>query len=154
MSVSKQSDIWQETEPFSLSERQIDVASLRFDDDRAGACVVFEGRVRNNNEGKSVKSLAYEAYDRMAVAEGNKIIEEAVNRFDIVDARCVHRVGKLEIGEIAVWIAVLAAHRTEAFTACRYIIDEVKSRVPIWKKEHYLDGESEWVAPDGELKRP
>lgn len=141
------------SDSFSLSEQRIDVASLRFDDDRAGACVVFEGRVRNTNEGKAVKSLSYEAYDRMAVAEGNKVIEEAVARFGIVDARCVHRVGRLEIGEIAVWIAVLAAHRAEAFTACRYIIDEVKSRVPIWKKEHYLDGDSEWVAPDGETKR-
>ena len=69
-------------------------------------------------------------------------------RFAILDARCVHRVGSLAIGDLAVWVGVIAAHRDAAFAACRFIIDEVKSRVPIWKNEHYADGESGWLHPD------
>jgi len=83
----------------------------------------------------------------LAEAEGNKVIDEARVRFDIVDAACVHRIGRLELGELAAWVGVSAAHRDEAFAACRWIIDEVKSRVPVWKHEHYAEGESEWLHP-------
>ena len=72
-------------------------------------------------------------------------LDEARRKFAIVDAICIHRVGTLEIGDIAVWVGVTAAHRGAAFDACRYIIDEVKARVPIWKKEHYTGGDSGWV---------
>ncbi len=113
----------------------------------AGAYASFEGWVRDNNEGRAVIALTYTAYQVLAEAEGNKIIEEARARFDIVDAACVHRIGRLELGELAVWVGVCAAHRDEAFAACRWIIDEVKSRVPIWKHEHYAEGESEWLHP-------
>ena len=111
----------------------------------AGAYTSFEGWVRNHNEGKDVASLEYEAYPDLALKEGCRILAEALEKFDIIDSRCIHRTGHLQIGEIAVWVGTTAVHREEAFTACRYIIDEVKSRVPIWKKEHYADGDSSWV---------
>jgi molybdopterin synthase catalytic subunit len=79
------------------------------------------------------------------VREGERIVAEAIARFGAARAACVHRVGELAVGELAVWVGVSAPHRDEAFRACRYIIDEVKHRLPIWKKEHYLDGDSGWV---------
>lgn len=132
---------------FSLSEWPLDAARLtaHFGDDSAGACVVFEGRVRNRNEGKRVLELEYEAYPRMAVREGEQVVAEALERFGVLRAECIHRLGRLKVGDLAVWVAVLAEHRDEGFAACRYIIDEVKSRVPIWKKEHYDSGGSSWV---------
>ena len=114
-------------------------------DAAAGACCAFEGWARNHNDGKSVALLEYEAHEAIAVAEGKRVIAEARQRFPLLHARCVHRIGKLEIGECAVWVGVSSAHRDEAFAACRYIIDEVKIRLPIWKKEHYVDGRAEWV---------
>jgi adenylyltransferase/sulfurtransferase len=89
--------------------------------------------------------LEYEAFEPLAIKEGERIIAEAVARFGVEHAACVHRIGALEIGEKAVWVGVTARHRDEAFRACRYIIDEVKHRVPIWKKEHYENGDSGWV---------
>jgi molybdopterin synthase catalytic subunit len=89
--------------------------------------------------------LEYEAYETLAVKEGKRIVAEALARFGVRRVACVHRLGELAIGELAVWVAVSAAHRDEAFAACRYVIDEVKQRVPIWKKEHYPDGDSGWV---------
>jgi len=111
----------------------------------AGAYVSFEGWIRNVNEGHDVLRLEYEAYEPLAVTEGLVVIEEAIARFSVLNARCVHRVGLLEIGECAVWVGVSSGHRDEAFKACRYIIDEIKVRLPIWKKEHYVDGNSGWV---------
>lgn len=111
----------------------------------AGALVTFEGWVRDHNEGRTVERLEYDAYPALALAEGAAILAEAVERFGVYGAECVHRTGKLEIGEIAVIVVVTSAHRDEAFAACRYIIDEVKARVPIWKKEYYSDGDSGWV---------
>ena len=102
-------------------------------DQESGALVTFEGLVRSSNEGKKVLRLEYETYEPLATREGNRIIEEALNRFEIRKAACVHRTGMLEIGELAVWIGISAGHREAAFDACRYIIDEVKKRVPIWK---------------------
>lgn len=113
--------------------------------EKAGALVTFEGWVRNHNEGRMVERLEYEAFQPLARAEGEKIIDEAIERYGILAAACVHRVGSLAKGEMAVFVAVTAAHRAEAFSACRYIIDQVKSRLPIWKKEHYVDGTSGWV---------
>jgi len=113
--------------------------------DAAGACVTFEGWVRDHNEGEPVRALEYEAYAAIAEEEGAAILAEARERFDIFAARCEHRVGRLAIGDCAVWVGVSAAHRGAAFDACRYIIDETKQRVPIWKKEHYASGESGWV---------
>jgi len=132
---------------FSLTSSAIEVGMLKasLQDLGAGACVTFEGWVRDNNEAKSVKRLEYEAYESVAIKEGERIVLEAIERFGLLHAACVHRVGALELGDVAVWVGVSAGHRGEAFEACRYIIDEVKARVPIWKKEHYLDGDSGWI---------
>lgn len=113
--------------------------------DKAGGFVTFEGRVRDHNEGRSVLAIEYEAFDAMAESEGIALLAEARRQFDILDARAIHRVGRLEIGDVAVWIGAAAVHRREAFQACEFIIDEIKERLPIWKKEHYADGDSEWV---------
>lgn len=114
-------------------------------DPGAGAYASFEGWIRNRNEGQAVLRLEYESYEPLAVKEGEGVLKEAADRFPILKAECVHRVGMLEIGECAVWVGVSSPHRDEAFEACRYIIDQVKVRLPIWKKEHYADGNSGWV---------
>lgn len=114
-------------------------------DPRAGGYCVFEGWVRNENDGRAVERLEYEACEPLAKTEGDKVIAEAHSRFPHLEALCVHRTGLLEIGDCAVWVGVTAAHRDEAFKACRYIIDQIKVRLPIWKKEHYVDGTSGWV---------
>jgi len=111
----------------------------------AGGFCSFEGWVRNLNDGRTVERLEYEAYEPLAISEGQRVLDEAQQRFGFLEARCVHRTGLLEIGDLAVWVGVAAAHRDEAFKACRYIIDELKVRLPIWKKEHYVDGDSGWV---------
>ena len=125
----------------------VDVDALRNEllDPAAGAYAGFEGWIRNVNEGHDVLRLEYEAYEPLAVSEGEKVIVEAREKFPILHAHCVHRTGMLEIGECAVWVGVSAGHRDEAFLACRYIIDQVKVRLPIWKKEHYANGDSGWV---------
>jgi len=134
---------------FSLSDTPIDTATLRANllDDRVGAFANFEGWVRNHNEGRPVTGLRYEAYVALAESEGARILDEACVRYDILDAHCVHRIGELAIGELAVWVGVTAAHRDAAFSACRFIIDEVKASVPIWKHERYAEGEAGWLHP-------
>jgi len=137
---------------FSLSDTPFDTAALRAQllDARVGAYASFEGWVRDHNAGRAVSGLRYEAYVQLAESEGQRVLDEARARFDILDARCVHRVGDLALGELAVWVGVTAAHRDAAFAACRWIIDEVKARVPIWKHERYADGDAGWLHPDGE----
>ena len=132
---------------FALSEKPLDPTAWRIamQTPTAGAFTSFEGWVRNENEGHAVRRLEYEAYEPLAITEGEKVLAEAKERFPFLEARCVHRVGLLELGECAVWIGVAAPHRDEAFKACRYIIDEIKVRLPIWKKEHYVNGDSGWV---------
>ncbi|MBS0557454.1 MAG: molybdenum cofactor biosynthesis protein MoaE [Proteobacteria bacterium] len=134
---------------FRLSDDTIDAATLTrgLAHTRAGACVAFEGWVRDHNDGRRVLRLDYQAYTALAQTQGERILAEAREKFAILDACCVHRVGALAIGDLAVWVGVSAAHRGAAFDACRYIIDAVKSRVPIWKNEHYADGESGWLHP-------
>ena len=112
---------------------------------KSGAVVTFEGLVRDHNDGKKVIALAYEAFDKLAAKEADKIFKEAKSKFDVLEIKCFHRVGKPSVGEMAVWVAVSAAHRDSAFKACRYIIDEIKTRLPIWKKEYYTSGDSGWV---------
>jgi molybdopterin/thiamine biosynthesis adenylyltransferase/molybdopterin synthase catalytic subunit/rhodanese-related sulfurtransferase len=133
--------------PFSFSHTALDPQSLRvaLEDPTAGGYASFEGWVRNHNEGHLVTRLEYEAFEALAIKEGERIVKEAIERFGVVKAACVHRVGLLAIGDMAVWVGVSSRHRAEAFAACRYIIDEVKHRVPIWKKEHYVNGDSGWV---------
>lgn len=124
---------------------QPDVERKALEGPGCGGYVSFEGWVRNRNDGQDVLRLEYQVYEALAVKEGQRIIAEAAEKFPIARAACVHRVGALEIGDLAVWVGVSSAHRDEAFKACRYIIDEVKHRVPIWKKEHYSSGDSGWV---------
>jgi molybdopterin synthase catalytic subunit len=134
---------------FRLSDTAIEVAPLRAAllSRGAGAYASFEGWVREHNGGRAVCGLAYEAYAALAEAEGAKVLEEARAKFEIIDVACVHRVGELALGELAVWVGASAAHREAAFVACRYVIDEVKARVPIWKRERYADGEADWLHP-------
>ena len=134
---------------FEIVDETIDVAPrrARLAATGAGAYASFEGWVRDNNDGRAVDALEYASYRALAEAEGAAILAQARARFDILDAACVHRVGRLALGELAVWVGVSAAHRGPAFEACRWIIDEVKSRVPIWKNEHYVGGSDEWLHP-------
>ena len=132
---------------FRMSSLPLDPAQLQKElvNASAGACVTFEGWVRDHNDGRAVTALDYESFVQLAEREGGRILEEACSRFEVVALTCVHRVGSLQIGDLAVWVGVAAAHRGAAFDACRYVIDETKARVPIWKKEHYVDGVSEWI---------
>jgi len=132
---------------FSFSTTALAPDSYRreLEDPAAGGYASFEGWVRNHNEGMAVTQLEYEAFELLANKEGERIVNEAVARFGVLKAACVHRIGQLAIGDLAVWVGVSSRHRAEAFAACRYIIDEVKHRVPIWKKEHYVNGDSGWV---------
>ena len=131
----------------TLSPTSLNPIALRrgFISSKAGAFTSFEGWVRDSNEGKTVVALEYEAYAPLCEKEARKIFQEAKNAFDIIDMKMAHRTGKLKVGETAVWIGVLAAHRNDSFLACRYAIDELKKRLPIWKKEYYSNGESGWV---------
>ena len=132
---------------FRFSTAALDTASLQREmrDESCGGFASFEGWVRNHNEGHAVTRLEYEAFVELAEKEGARIVDEAIAKFGVTRAACVHRVGSLALGDVAVWVGVSAAHRDEAFRACRFIIDEVKHRVPIWKKEHYVNGDSGWV---------
>lgn len=135
---------------FRIAAQPFDTAPLRerLLRDEAGACSIFEGWVRNHNEGRPVHGLRYESYVELAESEGERILAEAVERFSLGEAACVHRIGELAIGDLAVWVGVSAGHRDMAFSACRWVIDEVKARVPIWKHERYADGDAGWLHPD------
>jgi molybdopterin synthase catalytic subunit len=132
---------------FEITSDPIDPDALkrRLQAKQAGACVTFEGWVRNLNEGEQVDALEYETHAAIAVSEGEKVIAEALEKFSVITAEGVHRVGHLAIGDCAVWVGVSAEHRGAAFDACRYIIDEIKHRLPIWKKEHYRKGATAWI---------
>jgi molybdopterin synthase catalytic subunit len=132
---------------FRLSDRPIDPAPLlqALGEARAGACVTFAGWVRNHNDGQPVQRLDYEAYPALAVKEGERVMAEARAKFPVLGMVAVHRTGSLAIGDMAVWVGVTAEHRDAAYAASRYIIDELKARVPIWKKEHYAGTEPAWI---------
>ncbi len=132
---------------FSISNTSLDRDALHtaLSNDKAGAIVVFEGWVRDHNEGKKVSSLEYQVYHELALKEGQKILDEATEKFNLHGIVSVHREGHLKLGEIAIWIGATASHRDDAFKATRYVIDEIKHRLPVWKKEHYVDQKPEWV---------
>jgi adenylyltransferase/sulfurtransferase len=128
---------------FELAHDSITTPALNTTE--AGGFVDFVGRVRRSSNGREVVALEYDAYPELAIKEGQTLLEEAQRRFGLLDAACVHRLGRVEVGEPAVAITVASPHRREAFAACEFIIDELKKRVPIWKKEHFADGASGWV---------
>lgn len=115
----------------------------------AGAVVLFLGTVREFTDGRRTVRLGYDAYREMAIAQMNRLAEEAAERWPLTGIAMEHRLGELELGEVSVAIAVSSPHRDAAFQAARYLIDEVKQRVPIWKAEHWADGSREWVHPGG-----
>ncbi len=131
----------------AVTAEPIDAARLLGDSVSAddGAALLFWGVVRNQNDGRPVSHLEYHAYAAMAERMMLQIGEEAILRFGVGGVRIVHRVGRLAIGEASVAIAVASPHRAEAYEASRYVIEELKRRVPVWKREGYVDGESEWV---------
>jgi len=135
---------------FSVTDKDIDPSALAklVRDRSSGGFVSFEGWVRDHHEGRAVDHLRYEAHPVLARKEGTRILEEALRRFPIRKAACVHREGVLPIGGLAVWVGVSSDHRGEAFDACEWIIDQVKHRVPIWKQEWFADGTVEWVRCD------
>jgi molybdopterin synthase catalytic subunit len=110
-----------------------------------GAVVRFEGVVRDNNDGKAVVELEYSAYQVLAEREGSRIVRDSIDRFGLFAGFCVHRVGVLRPGDVAVRVWAAAAHRREAFAACEGIIDAIKASVPIWKRETYVGGDRVWV---------
>lgn len=136
---------------FAIVRAAIDVAALlaQVCDEAHGGLVTFYGLVRSTSgDGRAVLGLSYEAHEDLAIAEFEQIAREAQERFGPCSIGIVHRIGDLEIGDIAVAVAVAAPHRAEAFDACEYAIDELKARAPIWKKEHYTGGASEWIEND------
>lgn len=129
-----------------IQQNEINYSDLfdNFRNPNSGAVVLFSGEVRDNNKGKSVTHLEYEAYETMAELMIKKILSRAKQKWKLNQAVCVHRVGKVDISGCAVVVITSSAHRSEAYEANRYIIDRVKNEVPIWKHEFYTDGTSEW----------
>jgi len=114
-----------------------------------GAVLLFLGAVRQVNDGRDVTGIDYAAYERMAQRELDAIVAEASEKFGSRDVAVQHRLGELGVEDVSVAIAVGHAHRDEAYALSRFVIEELKRRVPIWKREHYLDGTREWVDPTG-----
>ena len=132
---------------FSLTESEISessqLASLK--NQSCGALAQFSGWVRDHHNGRTVEKLEYEVYPELALNEGTAIVQEARKMFPVEHISAIHRTGTLQIEECAVWVGASSAHRAEAFAACRWVIDEIKSRLPIWKREYYADGAIEWA---------
>ncbi len=135
----------------ALLHQPIDPVRLLAEAQRShnGACVLFLGTVREVNDGRAVTGMEYTAYEAMAECELGRIVGEAARRFASDDVIVEHRLGSLEIGEVSVAIVAAHPHRGRAFDAARYVIEELKRRVPIWKLEHYVDGTRAWVDPAG-----
>ncbi|OHC91577.1 MAG: molybdopterin biosynthesis protein MoeE [Sideroxydans sp. RIFOXYB12_FULL_59_6] len=136
------------TDPVRIQQEDFsqdaEIAALKASSKRMGGIATFLGCARDFSEGRDVSQISFEAYGSMALAEMRKLREEAISKFDLLDARIVHRVTTVQAGDNIVFIAAGAAHRAAAFDACRWMIDELKQRVPIWKKEVTPEGES-WV---------
>ena len=131
---------------FRLVDGPLDLAAViaEVEDERAGAIATFQGTVRRQSRGRQVIALVYEAYEGMAEQVMAEIAEGVQERYDLSEVAIAHRTGRCEVGEVSVAIAVSAAHRQDALSACRDVIDELKERVPLWKKELYEGGE-EWI---------
>jgi molybdopterin synthase catalytic subunit len=135
----------------ALHQRPLDAAALLAEVGSVanGAAVLFVGTVRDVNDGRAVTGIDYSAYEAMAEREMAAIAGEAAERFGTADIVVEHRLGTLGLGEASVVIAVAHPRRAQAYEASRYIIEELKRRVPVWKREHYADGTREWVDPTG-----
>jgi molybdopterin synthase catalytic subunit len=131
----------------AIVERPLDPAGLLSEvlDSANGAAVVFVGTVRDMNDGRAVTGIEYSAYRDMAERELSDVLREASERYGTPDVVVEHRIGRLDLGEASVVIAVAHPHRANAYEASRYVIEQLKQRVPIWKREHYADGTREWV---------
>jgi len=129
-----------------ITPEPVDVAALfeTIGSSADGAVTVFVGRVRDSNEGRSVVGLTYEAYEEMAQSVLQAIVEEAARAHDVGHVTAVHRTGALQLGAVAVAVVVAAPHRADAYEASRFVIEEIKKRLPVWKFEAYADGETEW----------
>jgi MoaE-MoaD fusion protein len=140
---------------FGISQTPIDLSLVNeaTGDSSCGGHALFLGTVRRCNEGREVIRLEYEAYAPMAEEVFREIGEEAADKFGIRGCRIIHRSGVLEPGELSVVVAISSEHRKEAFRACEYVVNELKHRAPIWKKEIYRDGTSEWLGGDGKPRR-
>lgn len=138
------------TEPVRIQAddffQDAEILALKAASKRIGGIATFLGCARDFSEGRDVHEISFEAYGSMALAEMNKLRSEAIAKFSLIDARIVHRVTTVRSGDNIVFIAAAAEHRAAAFDACRWMIDELKQRVPIWKKEITPQGES-WVTP-------
>jgi len=132
-----------------LTNNPIDYAALTESvrSSAAGAVVLFLGTVREMTEGRRTIALDYEAFPQMAEAKLEELLVEAGNKWPIVNAAIAHRLGRLELGDVSVAVAVSTPHRAQAFEAGKYLIDRLKEVVPIWKKENWADGTTEWVHP-------
>ena len=139
----------------AIVTRPIQAAALiaEVSSDANGATSLFVGTVRDVNDGRAVTGIEYTAYGAMAARELEKIVTEAAERFGGVTIAVEHRVGTLALGDVSVAIAAPHAHRRHALDATRFVIEELKRRVPIWKREHYADGTREWVDPSSSLAR-
>jgi molybdopterin synthase catalytic subunit len=154
--VSGGSDAEATANEVANSQRRVGIVRDRIDTQQVlnrlkcpedGAAVVFEGVVRNNSRGRRTLYLDYEAYEEMALKQLESLSQRALSEFKVREVAMIHRLGRIEIGHTSVLIVVLSAHRAGAFSACRWLIDSLKTTVPIWKKEHFEDG-AVWA--DGE----
>ncbi len=137
---------------FALLDKPIDDRRLKLAllNDQSGALATFEGWVRNHNNARPVTKLTYYGYEKLAINQGEKLITQAKQQFDIINAVAIHRIGDLAIGDMAVWIGVTAHHRYPAFDACRWLLDAIKADIPVWKQEFYADSEeSLWLSNNG-----
>lgn len=137
-----------------LTENEIDYHAITESvrSPRAGAVVLFLGTVREFTAEKQTTALDYDAYPEMAIAKMQELVAEAAQKWPVIESVIEHRVGHLELGDVCVAVAVSSPHRLDAFEAGQFLIDELKIRVPIWKKENWIDGESEWVHPGSETQ--
>ncbi|MEO6096047.1 MAG: molybdenum cofactor biosynthesis protein MoaE [Fibrobacteria bacterium] len=132
---------------FRLTEAPIEIRAMRdtLSNPACGGFVSFEGRVRNHHQGSEVVKLEYEAYPKLAISEGNRILAALKQKYGLSGILCVHRTGELSVGEIAVWIGAIGVHRRECFAAVSEAMSLIKESVPIWKHEWYANGDDEWV---------
>ena len=130
-----------------ISKNPLDLQRIldECEDPSCGGLVIFSGTIRDHNEGKDVEGITYDAHPELASNVLEELEQEVLNKFDVRQCRLQHRIGKIELGEPSVYVVTRSVHRAEAFEAAKYAIDELKERAPIWKEEHYGDGESEFL---------